>query len=123
MLFFLLDDKRLLHFVPQKYRKSAKSLLQHFNSRPNEVTYDSSGVIYIDTVAIPHSDIFVYFPYLFKAKHRKNLIGFSDFKQKIIDIGLSNLIFKSERNFEVRSYDKKHETSTNDKEINWWFID
>ena len=111
--------------MPQKYQKIASSLLQHFNSRPNEVTYDSTGVIYIDTVAIPNSDIFVYFPYLFKAKHRKNLIGFSDFKQKIINMGLSNLIFKSERNFEVRSsFDKKeNQSSSDDKNINWWFID
>ena len=111
--------------MPQKYQKNASSLLQHFNSRPNEVTYDSTGVIYIDTVAIPNSDIFVYFPYLFKAKHRKNLIGFSDFKQKIINMGLSNLIFKSERNFEVRSsFDKKeNQSSSDDKNINWWFID
>ena len=110
--------------MPQKYRKNASSLLQHFNSRPNEVTYDSSGIIYIDTVAIPNSDIFVYFPYLFKAKHRKNLIGFSDFKQKIIDMGLSKLIFKSEKNFEVYTKsEKKAKSNGDDKEINWWFID
>ena len=110
----------------KKYQKSASSLLQHFNSRPNEITYDSSGTIYIDTVAIPNSDIFVCFPYLFKAKHRKDLSGFNDFKQKINDMGLNHLIFRTEKNYQLETNSSKEQKQTHskkDKEINWWFID
>ena len=40
-------------------------------------------------------------------------------------MGLSKLIFKSERNFEVysKSEKKAKESYIDDKEINWWFID
>ena len=107
--------------MPQKYRKKAKSLLQHFNSRGNELTYDSSGVIYIDSIAIPNSDIFVYFPYLFKAKRRKDLHGFADFVQKIIDMGLSDLIFQKEINYHIDTPAQIRESDH--KDINWWFID
>ena len=112
----------MLSFVPQKYRKKARSLLQHFNSRGNELTYDSSGIIYIDSVAIPNSDIFVYFPYLFKAKRRKDLNGFQDFVQKIIDMGLSDLIFQKEINYQIEK-SVKDSKGSNHSELNWWFID
>ena len=112
----------MLSFVPQKYRKKARSLLQHFNSRGNELTYDSSGIIYIDSIAIPDSDIFVYFPYLFKAKRRKGLNGFQDFVQKIIDMGLSDLIFQKEINYQIEK-SVKDSKGSNHSELNWWFID
>ena len=126
-LIWNIDDKRLLSFVPQKYRKKAQALLQHFNARGNELTYDSSGIIYIDSVAIPNSDIFVYFPYLFKAKRRKDLNGFEDFVKKIVDMGLNDLIFQKEINYQieksVKGLEEKDFKDSNHRDINWWFID
>ena len=83
------------------------------------MTYDSSGKIYIDTIAIPNSDIFVYFPYLFKAKRRKDLNGFDDFVQKIHNMGLSNLIFQKQINYQLDNLAPKASAT----EENWWFLD
>jgi hypothetical protein len=75
-------------------------------------------------VSIPNSDIFVYFPYIFKAKRRKDLPGFQDFVQKIIDMGLSDLIYKKETNYYLTKKTKpKEESSAEKKSINWWFLD
>ena len=93
--------------------------MQHFNSRGNELTYDSGGTIYIDTVAIPNSDIFVYFPYLFKAKRRKDLNGFDDFVQNIHNMGLSDLIFQKQTNYQLKNLPQNASAS----EENWWFLD
>lgn len=135
LLFFLVpDEKRLLNFVPQKYRKNANELLKQFNLRGNELTYDSLGVIFIDGVSIPNSDIFVLFPYLFKAKRPKTLVGFDDFLKKIDDMGLIDLVFKKQVNFYVQNSKerKKKEISLKIKDnhknddkgdVNWWFLD
>ena len=82
-------------------------------------------MIFIDSVSIPNSDIFLYFPYLFKAKRRKNLPGYEDFVQKIIEMGLSDFIFKRKPNFYVS---KEQEEENKKKNFgvgkpNWWFLD
>ena len=115
--------------MPQKYRKKASQLLKEFNVRGNELTYDSSGVIYIDGVSIPNSDIFVLFPYLFKAKRRKNLVGFEDFYQKIVDMGLLDFIYRREVKFHIEKEKKpikpkeSKSTDKDDSDVNWWFLD
>ena len=109
--------------MPQKYQKKASQLLKEFNVRGNELTYDSSGVIYIDGVSIPHSDIFVLFPYLFKAKRRKNLTGFDNFFQKIADMGLLDLVYKREVKYFVEKKVQEKVTKTDDSDVNWWFLD
>jgi len=38
------DQKRLLKKVPKKFHASAENLLKAFEDRPNEITWDSSGI-------------------------------------------------------------------------------
>ena len=57
----------------------------------NELTWSSTGIIYVDETSIPNSNIFELFPYLFRAKRPKGLIGFEDFCDKIVEMGLVRL--------------------------------
>ena len=85
-------------------------------------------MIFVDGVSIPNSDIFVLFPYLFKAKRRKNLIGFNDFFQKITDMGLLDLVYKREVNYHIPTNDRNlqesfKKTKKDESDVNWWFLD
>ena len=110
-----LDEQRLLKFTPAKYRPQASALLRQFQSRGNELTWNSDGIIFIDQVAIPQSDIFVFFPYLFKHKHPKTLVGFSDFVQKLRDMQLQHLIVTKTRTIPPSS-------QSSNPSGNWWFL-
>ena len=92
--------------------------MEQFNSRGNELTWNSDGVIFIDQVSIPNSDIFLLFPYLFKAKHPKNLNGLQDFVQKIKEMGLDHLITVG-----IKKSTKNQDSPTKTGEsVNWWFL-
>jgi hypothetical protein len=105
--------------VLPRYRRQAQTLLQQFNQRGNELTWNSDGVIFIDQTSIPESNIFQLFPYLFKMKHPKDMAGFDDFQQKIHDMGLDHLIVKRLKTFTSTS--KKNSNQNTVK--NWWFLD
>lgn len=62
------DEKRLLTFVPKNHIKTAKFLLKEFEKRGDELTWNSSGTIFIQKIALPGSNIFNLFPLLFKKK-------------------------------------------------------
>ena len=89
---FISDEKQLLLLVPKGLKKNALHLLQEFDKRGNELTWNSSGTIFIDQVAIPGSNLFTLFPFLFKLRRSEKLIGLSDLIQKIDDMGLSSYI-------------------------------
>jgi hypothetical protein len=120
-----LDEKRLLNLTPRKYRQKASELLKEFSARGHELTWSTDGLIYIDQVSIPSTDIYVLFPYLFRAKRPKNLMGFDDFVEKINCMGLNHLIYQKPKFYNCsKSSAKKNvpTTKTND-ETNWWFLD
>jgi hypothetical protein len=50
------------------------------------------------------------------------LIGFEDFSQKIIQMGLGDLIYKKPNMYKPTNTAQKNET-TDLKDINWWFLD
>lgn len=47
------DHKRLIKMVPKKFQQNAKNLIEAFDDRANELTWDSSGVVYIDQRSVP----------------------------------------------------------------------
>ena len=62
-----------MKLVPPRYRRQAITLLQQFNIRGDELTWNSDGVIFVNQTSLPQSDIYILFPYLFKMKHPKTL--------------------------------------------------
>ena len=109
--------------MPSRFRRQANTLLEQFNIRGDELTWNSDGVIFIDQVSIPNSDIFILFPYLFKTKHPKDLQGFDDFIDKITQLGLSHLIVKKSTSI-LSAKSSTHLTKMNKNESkNWWYLD
>jgi hypothetical protein len=66
------DEEKLLKLVPSEYKEKAESLLNEFDLRGNELTWNPSGIIFIDQVAIPNSNIFEILPLVYKKKCLQN---------------------------------------------------
>lgn len=122
------DETRLLALVPKSSLQNAKLLLKQFNDRANELTWNSSGTIFINQTSLPLSNIFELFPLLFK-KNAPHITGFVDFVEKINDMGLSDLInvkIKSQ-NFEPNEITVGGGNLTTYKseqfiDTPWWYI-
>jgi hypothetical protein len=67
--------------------------LDHIEQRPSELTFNSNGVILIDGVGIPGSNIFLLFPLLFK-KEKSSLIGLKELTNKINEMKLNSYIIE-----------------------------
>lgn len=106
--------------IPKGKKKDAKILLNEFEKRPNELTWSSDGIIYIDQVAIPGSNMFTFFPTLFKKSKPKSLQGFEDFITKIRQMKL-NFVFESAVKDEAKEAKSTSWKSTGGGE-NWWYI-
>lgn len=89
----------------------------------NELTWSSSGTIFIDGISIPDSNIFQLFPYLFRAKRPKDLIGFDDFTNKIIEMGLNDFIYKKPKTYQAKVNPTTTSKSDQTKDVDWWFLD
>lgn len=123
------DHKALLHTIPSKYRQSGKSLLEAFDQRANDLTWDAIGTIYIDSVSIPGSDIYQIFPKLFRAHSPKRLKGFQELENKIKSMGLLHLLpHKHERKEAAESKKQIGNAASGSgstskaKEEQWWYI-
>lgn len=117
------DESRLLGFVPKSKRKQAQELLKLFDKYASEITWNSSGIIYIEQVAIPNSNIFITFPYLFKASVPKNLPGFKELVQKIVDLGFGHLIsFKHSKTNKIAQVPPTNLNLPNEENVPWWYL-
>lgn len=124
------DDKVLLHLIPKNAQHRASLFLKEINNRGNELTYNSSGTVFIDQVSIPGSNFYLIFPYLFKTKTHSKLEGFLEVIQKIRDMGLESLISKRHVKSTPCSVVKPSQaietiqstSLANTKNIPWWYI-
>ena len=124
-----LDEKKVLHCVAKKYWPNAIRLLRAFDEKSEQLTYDCSGTIYVDQVAIPGSNIFLFMPLLFKRKH-PHLPGFADFVAKITDMGLDHLITYRTKEIKLVTKSSTASTGTSNSHVsadsanndNWWYI-
>ncbi len=111
--------------VPKGFKKNAKHLLEEFDKRGNELTWNSSGTIFIDQVSIPGSNLFTLFPLLFKLRRSEQLIGLADLIQKINDMGLSSYIvnknnFKKKPIKTFKESNKKGDGQSDD--FPWYYL-
>lgn len=122
------DENQLLALIPKKFQKNAKILLKEFDERGQELTWNSSGTVFVNQVSLPGSNIFVLFPLLFKKNHYENYSGFKDFVQKIHDMGLSDLIVSKSllQSFEPNQITGGANSITSEREepknVPWWYI-
>jgi hypothetical protein len=107
-----------LSLTPPKFRKNGKILINKLNERSLELTWNSTGTVFVDEIAVPNSNMFLLFPYLFKAKRPKTLNGFQELFNKINEMGLEKLIYKKPATYKVHKKDDKNKMTEN-----WWFLD
>lgn len=114
----IFDEAALLEKVPKSQLKKAKSLLEVFDSHPEEVTWNSSGVIFIDDVSIPNSNINEIFPLLYERKIQSNdnVNGLDELILKIELMGKSDLICRKIKNIVTAE-----DISSDDSETNPWY--
>ena len=83
------DEESLLHLVPSQHVNNARALLNALKQRGNELTWNTFGIVFIDLVAIPNSDVYFLFPYLFHKKFPvKKIDGLVEVFTKLKDMGL-----------------------------------
>jgi hypothetical protein len=115
--------------VPKGLKKNAQHLLEEFDKRGSELTWNSSGIIFIDQVAIPGSNLFTLFPLLFKLRRSEKLIGLNDLIQKIDEMGLSSYIVhknslkrKSPQNKNHQETEKKMKKDIENEDFPWYYL-
>jgi hypothetical protein len=100
-------------------KKNASELLKIFDKSGEQLTYNSTGSIFIDQVAVPNSNIFELFPLLFKAKAPKNTPGLMELFEKLNEMGLLHLVSlkkikKQQSNSEI--------VSLSENDTNYWYL-
>lgn len=110
------DCKLLLQLVPKPSKQKASELLNVFESRPNDITFDTKGVLYINSEAIPNSNMSSIFPALFK-KRTKDINGLSEIITKLEQMDMVHLINK--HNLKLKLKVDKPRLSQN---ANWWLL-
>lgn len=112
------DEQVLLQRVPENHRNNAKKLLKVFDSHPEDITWNTSGILFIDDVAIPNSDIKLIFPKLFEKTDdlNFNVKGLEELVFKIQLMGYGNLI--SRKHAPIVNLD---DLSSDDSESTPWY--
>lgn len=119
------DAKKLLMRVPKEYRKQAENLFEKILERSSELSFDSSGTVFINEEAIPQSNIFKYFPFLFKKRTPKHLPGFEDFITKLKQMDLAHFIHYSTDHRKAKHIEEAiggSMGSNSNSNSNWWYI-
>ena len=116
------DENSLLKKVPRLFKKKASLLLKAFDERANEITWDASGNIYIDEQVLPNANIYLLFPYLFRKRCPKNLLGLPDLVEKLNAMGLSHLFNCKLEKIKVASKASSGEGESAESTINWWYL-
>jgi hypothetical protein len=80
----------------------------------------SDGIIFVNQTAIPGSNIFEIFPFLYKSSKPKTVPGLVDIVSKIIDMGLQDYIVLSKKSVEAQKLSKSMHLNNTNK---WWFLD
>lgn len=86
------DHSSIIKTLPAPYQKRAAELLIVFDSNPSEITFDESGIIYIDQKSLPNSNFFKILPELYKTKPKTKLPGFDELVTRIASLGFGHLI-------------------------------
>lgn len=117
------DHQSIIKKLPELYQKRAAELLIAFDSNPSEITFDESGIVYIDQKSLPGSNFFKILPELYKVKPNTKLPGFDEIVTRIASLGYSQLINRKltrglsrKKNIDNSFYFKTKDLK------NWWYL-
>lgn len=123
------DSKELLSLIQKRYQKQAQRLLEILLKSPNSLSWNLSGTVFIDSVAIPNTNFYLIFNALYKRRN-SNLNGLNDVLVKLNEMGLSNFILLKNSNLPenisndslIESSEKVLPALEKDNQIQWWYI-
>ena len=93
------DEQSLIYLVPSEHKSNAKVLLEELKQRGNELTWNSSGIVFVNQVSIPNSNMFYLFPYLFfKNFPVKKVEGLFEVESKLREMGLTKYVLINNAN-------------------------
>lgn len=117
------DELALLERVPKRHQSNARKLLQVFDDHPEDITWNSSGVLFIDDIAIPNSDIRLIFPHLFEGQIDSSfdIKGLQELILKIQLMGLERFISKRHKTKIVKVQDLSSDESDSDS-TPWYYV-
>jgi hypothetical protein len=118
------DENRLLSLVPKLYKSKAAELMTIFNSRGQELTWNSTGNVFVDQTSIPNSNIFEIFPLLYKVKKPvRKVPGLLEFISKLNEMGLGDYIVQKNLKKQMSKFEAPSDhTDVNVELANWWYI-
>lgn len=118
------DEKKLLSKVPREHIRNALELLKAFEDQPNEISFDSQGTIFINEESIPESNIYKFFPLLFRKRKPKSFTGYQDFVEKLLDMGLGHYIKYPINDKKAAKMDTllKQELNLDTSKTQWWYL-
>ena len=114
------DEAHLLKDFKKFQRKKAEAILSEMKKQPDQLTFDSTGVVIIEGKSVPESNIKDFLTCLFTGKP-SNPIGFDDFIDKLQRIGLSRFIPRKRlphKTFQIKNDDRGGPFSLE----KWYFI-
>ena len=120
-----ITEQKLLKLIPEKFKPQAAELLHEINDRPNQLTFNSDGIVFINQIGIPDTNFYILFPALFKKSQSKNIPGFSEIVIQIATMGLGHLISKSYTKGLLRKYKIGEQDLLYNQIINlkhWWYL-
>ena len=126
------DEEELLRQIPENQRFKAKALISYFNQIPEQITWNSNGVLFIDQVSIPNSNIFQIFHHLFdptSSSGSKAAAGLDELVYKLKSLHLDQLIsfkIKIEPAAEPPNFHSSNMSNSNCEaardDLPWWYI-
>lgn len=120
------DIQKLLQSVPEENLEKAEILLKKLQEFPNEITWDSSGTIFIDQKSLPESNIYDLFPKLFrKVANANKILNLREVASKIASLGFGYLINGRYTGGLSRKKPVPNEAELIEKMKsypNWWYI-
>ena len=92
VLFNKFDESNLLNGLKTFQKKKALAIISEMKKQPDQLTFDSNGIVYIEGKSIPDSNIKDFLIALSSGKTKP--VGFKDFVIKLQALGLTRYIPK-----------------------------
>ena len=86
------DHGALIAKLPKLYQERAIKLLEVFDNHESQLTFNETGTLFINGLAIPLSNFFLMLPHLFGPKPKRVMPGFDALVTQICSMGYGKLI-------------------------------
>jgi len=119
-------DQSLINILPGRFKTRGAKLLQSLSNFPSTLTWSNTGIVFINQLSVPNSNIYEIFPKLFKfVKNLDSVFGLSEVINTVASLGFGSLINRQyvsglTRPYKILNQDTIFEDLKTHKY--WWFL-